>query len=268
MIVEATSADGTRVGCEVIGHGPPLLAVHGSVASRERWSGPVRDALAQRFRVYLMDRRGRGLSADEAPGRYALEREAEDIRALVQRIGAPTLVLAHSYGGACALEAAVDCPGIERMLVYEPAFADGGGAIFHEPALEEARLALAGGDRDGAVTLFYRRALELDEATVASLRATPVWEMRLAAVNTLPCEGEAANAYRLDPVGMARIAAPVRFLLGSETAPALRRATLAAHAAIPGSELRELAGHGHTAMDLDPDLFVAEVTDWLLVPTT
>jgi pimeloyl-ACP methyl ester carboxylesterase len=96
------------------------------------------------------------------------------------------------------------------------------------------------------------------------MRATPVWEARLAAAHTLAREGRAANAHRLDPERMATIAAPVRFLLGTETTPGLRASTLAAHAALPGSELRELPGHGHVAMDADPELFVAEVVDWLL----
>jgi pimeloyl-ACP methyl ester carboxylesterase len=57
--------------------------------------------------------------------------------------------------------------------------------------------------------------------------------------------------------------APTRFLLGTETTPALARSTRAAHAALPGSELRELRGHGHAAMGADPGLFAAEGEDWL-----
>jgi pimeloyl-ACP methyl ester carboxylesterase len=141
--MEIGSPDGTRIGCEVVGDGPPLLAIHGTTADRGRWAA-VRDALAGRFRLHLMDRRGRGLSADEAPGDYSIEREAQDIRALVAAIG---------------------------------------------PRL--------------------------------------------------------------------------RFLLGSESPGHLHASTWAAHAAAPGSELRELPGHGHDAMDADPARFVAEVDAWL-----
>ena len=124
----ARSQDGTRVGCEVAGQGPALLAIHGSTADRHRWDA-VRDALAQRFRVHLMDRRGRGLSSDENADDYSVVREAEDIRALVEAIGEPVLVLSHSYGGAASLEAAVACRGIARMLVYEPALSTEAGAL-------------------------------------------------------------------------------------------------------------------------------------------
>src|SRR2546423_7144764 len=66
-----------------------------------------------------MDRRGRGLSSEEA-GPYELAREAEDIRAVVDAIGEPVLVLSHSYGGLCSLEAAVGCDGVARLLVFQP----------------------------------------------------------------------------------------------------------------------------------------------------
>jgi pimeloyl-ACP methyl ester carboxylesterase len=261
-VLSVESADGTRVGCELLGEGPPLLVVHGTIADRRRW-GAVRDGLAARFRVHLMDRRGRGLSAAETPGDYALEREAEDIRALLEAIGDSVLVLAHSYGGTCALEAAAEAPGIARMLVYEPAFAPSGDPVFPHAALEQVIVALEHGDRETAVLMFYRHALALDDDAIAAVRASPLWQLRLEAADTLGREAQAANAYELKPQRLARIEAPVRFLLGTETAPALERSTRAAHEAIPGSELVELAGEGHNAMDTNPDAFVAQVEDWL-----
>ena len=71
-MLEVTSADGTRIGCEVDGTGPALLLVHGSTADRHRWAA-VRAALAERFTLVLMDRRGRGLSGD-GPGRATRSR--------------------------------------------------------------------------------------------------------------------------------------------------------------------------------------------------
>jgi pimeloyl-ACP methyl ester carboxylesterase len=84
----------------------------------------------------------------------------------------------------------------------------------------------------------------------------------VACAPTLAREARAANAYRVDPERMRAVDVPTRFLLGTETTPALVRSTRVAHAALPGSELR---GHGHAAMDADPALFVAEVVDWLEV---
>jgi pimeloyl-ACP methyl ester carboxylesterase len=260
--LSAISSDGSVIGCEVAGAGAPLLAIHGSTADRHRWMA-VREGLASCFRVHLMDRRGRGLSAEESSGDYSLEREAEDIRAVVEAIGGPVLVLAHSYGGACALEAATDCDEIERMLVYEPAFGTPEGPVFPDDALVDVDAALARGDREAALTIFFRRVLLLDEPAVEAVRDTPMWQARLTAVHTLAREALAANAYRVDPQHMRSLRAPLRILVGTETTPALKRAARAAHAAVPGSELRELAGHNHAAMDADPAMFVADVEDWL-----
>jgi pimeloyl-ACP methyl ester carboxylesterase len=262
-VLSVESADGTRVGCELLGEGPPLLVVHGSIADRRRWRA-VRDGLAASFRVHLMDRRGRGLSAEEGPGEYALEREAEDVRALVGAIGGEVLVLAHSYGGTCSLEAAIEAPAIARMLVYEPAFAPAGDPVFPLEALDQAIDALERGDRETGVLMVYRHALSVDEDAIAAVRASPLWQLRLEAADTLGREAKAANAYVLRPDRLARIEAPVRFLLGTETAAALLRSTRAAHEALPGSELVELPGEGHNAMDTHPDAFVAQVEDWLL----
>ena len=256
-ILEVESPDGTRVGCEVVGDGPPLLAIHGTTADRSRWAA-VREPLAERFRLHLMDRRGRGLSADEAPA-YALEHEAEDIRALVAAIGEPVLLLVHSYGATCGLAAATDCPGISRMLAYEPAF--GVSEEFPVAAVPEMEAALARGDREAALEAFFRRALQLDDTAIDSMRGTPIWQARLAAVHTLPREVVAADEFR--PGELHALGPKLRLLLGTESPMHLHASTRAARAAAPGSGLRDLPGHAHNAMDADPALFVAEVDAWL-----
>jgi pimeloyl-ACP methyl ester carboxylesterase len=261
-VLHVRSPDGTRIGCEVVGDGPPLLAVHGSTADRHRWAA-VRDALAERFRLHLMDRRGRGLSAEEAPGPYTLEREAQDVAAVLAEIGPGTRVLAHSYGATCALEAVAGGASAGRIVLYEPAFAAGGEPVFPLGALAEVDAALERGDREAAVTIFFRRVLLLGEDAVGAVRATPMWQARLAAAHTLGREARAANAYAARPERLAAIGAPVRFLLGTETTTALRSATLAARAALPESDLVELAGHGHSAMDADPALFAEVCAEWL-----
>jgi pimeloyl-ACP methyl ester carboxylesterase len=262
-VLHAESMDGTRIGWEVAGHGPPLVLLHGSTADRGRWAA-VREALARRFTLHLVDRRGRGLSGEEpAPAPYALGRAAEDVCAVLGVVGPDGLVLAHSYGGACALEAAATGARMARLLVYEPAFGTGGGPVFSTAALADVEAALARDDAEAALETFFADVLALGPAEIAAMRGTPPWRARVACAPTLAREARAANAYRVDPARLRSVEAPVRFLLGTETTPALTRSTRAAHAALPGSELRELHGHGHAAMDADPALFVAEVEDWL-----
>ena len=258
-VLRVASPDGARIGCAVEGDGPPLLLVHGSTADRRRWAS-VREALARRFTLHLMDRRGRGLSAAEGAGEYALAREAEDVTAVLAAIGPEALVLAHSYGGTCALEAAGGGAVFARMLVYEPAFGTPEGPVFPAPALADVETALDRDDREAAVETFFARVLMLGEADIAAMRGTDAWRARVECAHTLAREARAANAYRARPGAGG---ATVRFLLGTDTTAALIRAPRAAHAALPGSSLRELPRHGHAAMDADPALFVAEVEAWL-----
>jgi pimeloyl-ACP methyl ester carboxylesterase len=261
-VLSVASADGTRIGCEVAGAGPPLLLVHGSTADRSRWA-TVREALAARFTLHLMDRRGRGLSAAETPGRYALAREAEDVAAVLGAIGPDARVLAHSYGGTCALAAVAGADGARaaRLCVYEPAFGTPVGPVFPAAALDAVEAAIARDDPEAALETFFADVLLLGEGEIEAMRGTPLWRARVACAHTLAREARAANAFT--PAPRIDAGAPVRFLLGTETAAPLVRSTRAAHAAVPGSSVRELPGQGHAAMDSAPDLFVAEVSEWL-----
>ena len=260
-VLSVVSADGTRIGCEVGGTGPPLLLVHGSTADRSRWA-TVRDALAARFTLHLMARRGRGLSAAEAPGPYALAREAEDVAAVLAAIGPGALVLAHSYGGTCVLAAVAGGGGAPpaRLLIYEPAFGTAVGPVFPAAALDAVEAAIVRDDPEAALETFFADVLLLGPGEIDAMRGTPAWRTRVACAHTLAREAREANAF--SPAG-GDVGAPVRFLLGTESAPPLVRSTMAAHASVPGSSVRELPGQGHAAMDTAPERFVGDVAEWL-----
>src|SRR5690242_14877768 len=102
--VTVTSKDGTPLALWKSGVGPSLVAVHGACADHTAWDSVV-PLLADTFTVYAMDRRGRGASGD-AP-RYALEREFEDVAAAVDALPGPVHLYGHSFGGICAVEAAM-----------------------------------------------------------------------------------------------------------------------------------------------------------------
>ena len=110
------SKDGTAIGYLRLGEGPPLVMVHGSLAVAEAWSA-VANLLADSFTCYLMDRRGRGRSGD-AP-EYSIEREYQDIAAVLRAAGAKPHLIGHSYGAVCALGAALETP-IDKLILYEP----------------------------------------------------------------------------------------------------------------------------------------------------
>src|SRR3712207_1102519 len=98
-----TSSDGTRIAFKQLGAGPALIVVGGSLADH-RFYVPLAEELAEHLTVYSFDRRGRGQSGDTGP--YAVEREVEDVGALIAYAKPPVFVYGHSAGSALALRAA------------------------------------------------------------------------------------------------------------------------------------------------------------------
>jgi pimeloyl-ACP methyl ester carboxylesterase len=253
-----TSADGTRIGFERSGVGPPLVLVHGTSADRTRWA-PVLPALERHFTVYAVDRRGRGLSGDTEP--YALEREFEDVTAVVDSIGEPVDLLGHSFGGLCALEAALRSRSVRRLVLYEPAFNT--EVPFYEqdprPRLEAL---ITRGDREGALVTFFREVVAMSEAELAMMRAAPSWQGRMAAVHTIPREFADLD-YEFDATRIGALSIPVLLLQGSESGPALLEATKILHATLPASTVEVMQGEAHVAITTAPELFTRLVLEFL-----
>ena len=252
----AVSVDGSRIGYESFGDGPPMLLVHGTSATHIRWA-PVRDDLAQHYTVHEMDRRGRGLSTDEA-GAYSLQREAQDVAAVAEAIGGDVYVVAHSFGALCTIEAALITSAFRRLALYEPPRPTPG----HNDVPPElvARL-MTMEDREQILEAFYRNALRLPQSSIDSMRSTEIWRARLTAAHTIARELDAINAYQATG-GLENINVPVRLLLGSETTSFLRAASAAFAAEIPGAHVVPLQGQGHQAIDFDPEQFVRLVLDF------
>jgi pimeloyl-ACP methyl ester carboxylesterase len=258
--VQVHSADGSHIGFDRVGQGPPLLLVHGGTADSSRWA-PVIPSLSTRFTLLIPDRRGRGLSKQEADVPYGLEREAEDLLAIVESVpgGGTVRVFAHSYGALVAMEAAVRSKQIGAMVLYEPPFAAGGASIL-EPAVRQVFVdRLAADDREGALEHFYRAIIQLPDEAIEGMRSTAVWQARIAAVHTIVREADAAQAWTLDADRLAAIQGPVRLLLGTETTAALDAATRALHRAMPAWDLVLLEGQGHIAIDTATDVVVDRV---------
>src|ERR1700730_7340155 len=111
------SNDGTAIAFDRIGRGAPLILVDGALCYRGMGpSGPLARLLAPNFTVFTYDRRGRGESRDTAP--YAVERELEDIQALINEAGGAAFLWGASSGAVLALEAANRLTGIEKLALY------------------------------------------------------------------------------------------------------------------------------------------------------
>src|SRR5215217_5681376 len=122
VMQNVVSNDGTAIAYERIGEGPALILVGG--AFNDRHSDAAGLALARQlgrdFTVYVYDRRGRGDSGDSLP--YAVDREVEDLLALVAEVGGPVGLFGHSSGAALALRAAAGSGDVTRLALFEPPF--------------------------------------------------------------------------------------------------------------------------------------------------
>jgi len=257
MVHKVVSADGTPIACWRSGSGPPLVLVHGTAADHARWA-PVLPALGERFTVIAIDRRGRGESGDAAG--YAIEREYEDVAAVADWAGPGTSLLGHSYGGVCALEAALLSGSVGRLVLYEPPM---GKVSPPAELIERLEERLAADDRDGLLRVFMREVVGVPGEQLETMRALPAWTARMAAAHTIPRELRADAGLRLDPSRFGGFRVPTMLLQGGESRDAFREGVAVAHAAVAGSRVVVLPGQGHIAMDTATDLFTAEVVSFL-----
>ena len=262
---EVLSADGTRIAYQQVGQGPPLVLVHGTGASAARWQRVMR-ALAEHFTVCAMDRRGRGGSGDSAA--YAIEREFEDIAALVAALSEPVNLLGHSYGAICALEAARLVPNLRRLILYEPPIPVEGAGLFVAPSstIERLEALLAAGDRAGVLTTFMREIVRMSADELDLFQASPFFPARMAAAHTLPREVRAHSIYRFQPGHFKDFRVPTRLLRGGDSPAYFRDAIELVAASLPQAEVVVLPGQQHIAMDTAPELFVGAVREFLEAP--
>jgi pimeloyl-ACP methyl ester carboxylesterase len=252
------SKDGTRIAYWVSGTGPSLLLVHGTTADHTRWA-PVLPALEGNFTVYSMDRRGRGESGDTAP--YAIEREYEDIAAVAGSIPAPVHILAHSYGAICALEACLLTTSVSKLILYEPPVPVETN-LYPTGTAERIQHLVDAGDRDGAVSTFFREIVRTPEHDLDKMRTLPVWQARVDAAHTIP--REMRLDYTLDPARFLGFAVPTLLLLGGDSPSFFVQATEFVHQALPDSRIAVLPGQQHAAMNTAPELFLSEVMQFLI----
>ena len=254
---QIASEDGTPIAFWRSGSGPPLVLVHGAAADHTRWD-PVVPALEERFTVLAVDRRGHGQSGDAEE--YAIEREYEDLAAVVEAAGENVDVVGHSHGGVCAVEAALLTDRIRSLVLYEPPM----GFLATPPEVVE-RLAtlLDAGERDELVAYFMREVAGLSVEQVELLRTLPPWESRIAVAHTIPREERASSAYEFDADRFRSLETPTLFLLGGESPPPFQAAADALAEALPECRVVVMPGQGHAAIDTGTELFIAEILSFL-----
>jgi pimeloyl-ACP methyl ester carboxylesterase len=252
VLRHVTSPDGVRIACEAGGSGPPLVAVHG--AGSARWSFDLlRPHLEGQFRLIAIDRRGRGDSSDGAG--YSLERECDDVAAVVRDAGDGALLFGHSYGGLVAAGAALRLE-LPRLALYEPAM---GGGLSPEGTIDRWERLVEEGERE-TVTREFLHDIGYDEADIDRLEQTPLWEERRRIVHTVPRELRAELAHSIEQWQLASLDVPALLLVGSES-PAWAVESVETHArTLPRAEKRVLEGQGHGANLTAPELLADELS--------
>ena len=166
------SADGTLIAYDQGGTGPPLVLVHGTTGNRSSF-GSIRPRLEEYFTVIAMDRRGRGDSGDT--GEYAIEREFEDVVAVVNALDAPVVLFGHSYGALCSMGAAMQSDRLSGLILYEPWIIGEGESLYAPAQFEQLDTLLASDDREGLVRALFVEIAEFPAHEMELLISAPSW---------------------------------------------------------------------------------------------
>jgi pimeloyl-ACP methyl ester carboxylesterase len=255
------SADGTSITFESTGNGPPLILVGGAFCDRTAAvSGtPLAALLAHRFTVFSYDRRGRGDSGDTLP--HALEREVEDLAALITAAGGAAAVFGNSSGGLLALDAAARGLSIPKLAVYEPpVILDAGRARAFEDLAKQLDEAVAENRRADAVELYFTKVMQVPAPAVAQMRKAPMWAGLAHLAHTLSYDLliTARGPLRLGQVPAIRAATLV--MEGGASPAWMREAIQTLARAIPGARHRTLEGQTHA---VDPQALARALEDFL-----
>ncbi|GGV44926.1 alpha/beta fold hydrolase [Streptomyces griseoflavus] len=239
------SADGTAIAYDRSGEGEPLVLVGGSFSERAHPTmTQLADELAPHFTVYNYDRRGRGDSAD-AP-EYAVEREIEDLAAVIAEAGGSAKVFGLSAGGVLALKAAAAGVDITRVAVYDPPFAVDGTGPKPPAGFTEKLTELAASDRRGeAVEFFMTKGMGAPAEAVAGMRFAPFWAGLEALAHTLPYDTTiTGDDFALPTEELSAVKVPVLVAHGGDADPWLHAGARATADAVPDARHRTLEGQG------------------------
>ena len=224
-----------------------MILVDGALCYRSLGpSAPLAKLLAQQFTVYTYARRGRGESGDTAP--HSIEREIDDLDALITAAGDRVFLWAVSSGVVLALEAARRGANIRKLALYEPPFIVDSTRPPTTDAWREIGDAVKAGHRSKAVKIFLK-AVGAPAFFVAVMPLLPVWSKLKAIAHTLPYDGAIVKNYQrghaLPADRWASVTMPTLVMVGGKSPRWMRNGTRALAAVLPNSQYRTLEGEIH-----------------------
>ena len=264
-----TSKDGTTIAFDQSGKGPAVILVNGALGTRSHATpNSLADILSKQFTVIDYDRRGRGDSGDTLP--YAVQREIEDMEALIDRVGGSAFLFGNSSGAILALEAARALPNkVKKLALYEPPFIiDDSRPPLPEDYVEQLNAATAAGHPGDAVEIFMTKALLIPPEFVTLMRNAPMsqtfgvdagakppeWADMEKVAHTLAYDDmivkEFLTGKPLPPRRWAPFTSPALVIVGGNSEPFFHDGAKALVEDMPNAERRILEGQDHAVSPL------------------
>lgn len=244
-----TSKDGTKIAYDKKGQGPALILIDGALCYRGFGPMPgLADLLAPNFTVYTYDRRGRGESSNGKP--FSVQREVEDIEALVDAAGGTAYLYGISSGACLAMEAAAQLGRkTPKLAMYEPPYNSDKAALQQwKDYRKELHQAISEGRKGDAVVLFMKLVGTPDDA-VNGMRNSPMWPMFEAVAPTLEADAAAMGDNRTAPLDRAaKVDAKSIVMDGGanlQFMPFMHQSASAIARAMPHAQQRTLEGQTH-----------------------
>lgn len=241
---KVTSKDGTSITFDHLGQGPAVVLVCGGSVDRMSNAG-LAEALAEHFTVYNYDRRGRGDSGDTPP--YAIDREIEDIEAVIDAAGGSAYLYGISSGAALALHAAAALgPKVKKLALYEPPYILEGTRP--RPPANTAQIYnefVSAGRRGDAAEYFMVNVVGLPPEFAAQARNSPWWPAQEALAHTLAYDATVMGDYSLPTELAASVTTPTLVIAGGDTWDWMQASDKALADALPNGEYQALEGQTH-----------------------
>ena len=251
-----TSKDGTTIGFDRMGEGPPVILVSGGSVDRSS-NAPLAQLLASDFTVFNYDRRGRGPSGDTPP--YAVEREIEDIEAVASEAGGSAGLYGTSSGAALALEAAASGVSIMKLALWEPPYILDENARPPKDQVAQYEKMISEGRRGDAAEYFMTKVVGMPPEFAAQARTEPWWPSQEALAHTLAYDATVMGDYSLPTEQAASVKVPTLVIAGGADMPFMRETAQALADALPDGQIRILEGQGH---NVDPTVLAPLLTEF------
>ncbi|MFL6061188.1 MAG: alpha/beta fold hydrolase [Marmoricola sp.] len=245
----AISADETRIAYDVTGTGPALVIVEGALCHRAMGTAKtVTPALSEHYTVHAYDRRGRGESGQgETP--FEVQREIDDLAAVIDAAGGDPLVLGASSGAVLALEAARQGVAMASLALYEAPFILDDTHAPNDPGLGDQVRELVAADKRSEAVKTFLRTVGVPAPVLALMPLLPVWRGLKAVAHTLPHDFDIVLPFEQCtplPAGhYADVAVPTLVIAGGRSPEYMRNAQAAIAEAVPGAKLAVLPGLTH-----------------------